>query len=137
MITLRQRVADLLAGGLEVAHVHRAIGPRGRSDAQEDHFGVLDGFLYVVRELDLAGGVVLLHQFLEPRLKDRTMTIQEGLELARILLDAAHVVPNARQAYSGDQAHITAADDSNIHRISSLRSRVSLRFARRCNPYTG
>ena len=63
-----QRVADLFAGGFEVAHVHRAVGLGRSADAEEDDLGVLDRLGDISGELELAGSVVLLHQLLEARL---------------------------------------------------------------------
>ena len=87
---LGQGVADFLAGAFEIAHVHGAVRLGGRADAEEDHLGILHRVFHVVGELELARGVVFLHQFVKARLEDRTMAVQEGLKLFGVLLHAAN-----------------------------------------------
>ena len=95
MFILGQRIADFLARAFEVAHVDGAVRLGRRADAEEDDLGILDGGLHVVGELELPGGVVLLHQFLQARLEDRAVAVLKRLELLRVLLDAAHGVADA------------------------------------------
>jgi hypothetical protein len=46
------------------------------------------------------------------------VAILKGLEFARILLDAANGVADARQTSAGNQTDVTAANDSDIHSLS-------------------
>jgi hypothetical protein len=116
VLELRQRVADLLAGALEVAHVHGAVRLGRGADAEEDDLSLADGGADVVGELELARRVVLVHQLLQAGLEDRAMAVLKRLELSLVLLDPADGVTDRRQARAGNQAHITAADDRHIHR---------------------
>src|SRR5204863_5271881 len=92
---------------------------RRRADAEEDHFGVLDGGLHVVGELQLTGCVILLHQLLQPGLENGAVAVLEGLELDLVFLHAANRVADRGQTRSGDQTDVTATDNRNVHSASS------------------
>src|SRR5206468_1469593 len=73
---------------------------------------------------DLAGGVVLLHQFQQAGLEDGAVAVLEGLELAGVLLHAADGVADARQADARNQPHVPTANDRHVHEKPSLNIAV-------------
>ena len=115
VVLLGERITDLFASAFQIAHVDGAIGFGRRADAKEDDLGILDGGADVFGELNLARGVVLLHQFLQARFENGAVTILQRLELSSVFLDTADGVSDARQANACHQTDVATTDDRYIH----------------------
>ena len=89
--------------------------PGRRADRDEHGFGTLDPFREVGGEAQPAALGIRLDQRLEPRLPDRHAPLVQPVDLARILVDAAHLVPEIGEAGAGNQPHITRADHRDTH----------------------
>src|SRR4029077_16339920 len=65
-----------------------------------------------------AGLAVDRDHVVQARLIDGDASGEQGLDLARILVDANHLMAELRQTGAGYQAHIPRADDGDTHGIS-------------------
>ena len=69
----------------------------------------------VGREVQAAGGVVGLDHRLQAGLVDRDDAVVEAVDLRLVDVDADDVVPDFRQAGSGDEADVAGAEDGDAH----------------------
>src|SRR5256885_1136241 len=67
-------------------------------------------------EAEAAVGAVAGDHLLQARLVDGHAAGVEQLDLARVLVDAHHVVAAVGEAGAGDQADVAGADDRDPHR---------------------
>ena len=117
-----QRLGDFLRGGIDIAEVSMAIAaPAGRADRDEHGVRALDPFGQVGGEGQAPGLDVRRDQLGQPRLIDRHDILVQQLDLARVLVDAHHVMSEIGEARPGNQADIARADHRNTHAGSPFR----------------
>jgi len=112
---------DLLRGAEHIAQIGMTVpAPRRRSNRDEDRIGGRNGRSQVRGEGQPAVPNVPLHQVRETRLEDRHHTPLQRLDLASILVDAGHMMPEIRKTGTGYQAYIAGPDHRNAHSPSSI-----------------
>ena len=116
-----QGVGDFLGGGEDIGQIGMAVAAAaGRAHRDEHGLRVRHRGLQIGGEGQAAGLGVDRHHIVQPRLKDRNAAGPQGLDLARILVDADHLMAEFRQTGAGYKAHITRADDGDAHGISKI-----------------
>src|SRR5690606_26407873 len=108
--------------------------PRRRAHGDEHGIGIRQRARKVERELEPPGRDVALDQLVQSRLEDRNAPLAQRLDLAGVLVDAAHVMPEIRKARSRDQADVARADHHYAHislpNLASGTQSVSTRNSR-------
>ena len=92
--------------------------PRRRPDGDEHRFGAFDALGQVGREAQPAALGIGLDQGLEPRLPDRHHAGVEAVDLARVLVDAGHLVAEIGEAGARNEPDIAGADHRDTHHYS-------------------
>jgi hypothetical protein len=107
--------ADAACGGQHVLHVGRAVLVGRRAHADELQRAVRDRGGDVGRELQPARRAVARDDLVQPRLVDRDAALVEDADLARVDVQADHVVAHFGEAGAGDEADVAGADDGDFH----------------------
>ncbi len=120
--------SDLARRFVHVGEIRVAVAAtRWCADCNEDGIGRRYGLGKLGREAELATPHVLGNKLGETRLIDRDAAFVEGLDLARVLVDAGHVVPEVGKAGSRYEPDIPRTDHHDIHEphpIVELRSAI-------------
>ena len=88
-----QRLGDFLGGRMNIAQVGMAIAaPRRGANGDEDGLGPSDAALQIGREAQPTGTGIAGDQLFKPGFIDRHDAVVEPLDLARIEIDADHIV---------------------------------------------
>src|SRR5690606_4636645 len=101
--------------------------PRRRAHGDEHGIGIRQRARKVERELEPPGRDVALDQFVQTRLEDRNAPLAQRLDLAGILVDAAHVMAEIRKARTRYQADVARADHHYAHAGPQSFSAASMR----------
>ena len=75
----------------------------------------------VGREVQAARGDVALDHRLEPGLVDRNAAGVQHVDLARVDVEAQHVVADLGEAGAGDQADVAGPDHRDLHAAPPMR----------------
>src|SRR5690606_12047274 len=95
--------------------------PRRRAHGDEHGIGIRQRTRKVERELEPPGRDVALDQLVQSRLVDRNAPLAQRLDLAGILVDAAHVMTEIRKARSRGHADVARAYYYNVQAASPVR----------------
>ncbi|ABA49950.1 hypothetical protein BURPS1710b_2989 [Burkholderia pseudomallei 1710b] len=117
-LVARHVAADVARGLEHVLQVRRAVLVGRRADRDELNLAVRDARLDVRRERDAAGGARARDDFLQTRLVNRHAAVVQDVDLAGIDVETEHVVADLGETRAGDEAHITRADDGDLHKYS-------------------
>src|SRR5690606_7399625 len=128
-----QVLGHFLGRRIDVAEVRMAVAaPRRRAHGNEHRVGIGQRAGEVERELEPPCGNVALDQFVEARFEDRDAAFAQRLDLARVLVDAAHVMPKVGKARTRYQADVARADHDDTHAdplLRWVRRRTSARYS--------
>jgi hypothetical protein len=114
-----QRLGDLARGAVDIGKIGMTVAAPGRgADRDEDGLGAVDAGGKVGGEAEPAALDVAGDQPVETRLEDRHDASLEGVDLARILVDADDVMAEVGKAGAGDQPDIAGPDNGDMHEIS-------------------
>src|ERR1019366_9880700 len=100
--------------GEHVLQIGRAVLARGRAHGDELHRAKCNRLFDIGSEGQTPGFVVAVDHFLQPRLVDRNAAAVEDLDLARLEVEAQHVVADVRHASAADQSHVSGSDYCNF-----------------------
>src|SRR5690606_13054667 len=118
----------LLGGGIDVAEVRMSVAAaRRRADRNEHRIGIRQRAGKVERELEPFSRDVALDQLVQSRLEDRNAPLAQRRDLAGILVDAAHVMPEIRKARTRYKADVARADHHYAHAGPQSFSAASMR----------
>ncbi len=118
---------DVAGGLVHIGKVRVAVPTAGGGSDRDEHgFGGPDRFGQGGGEGQASFARVLGDELGQARLEDGDLAAVEGLDLARVLVDAAHLVAEIREAGPGHQTDITRPDHRNAHQDLSfvMRARV-------------
>ena len=93
-----------------VLEVGRTVFVWRRAHGDALHGAKGDRLRHVGGEMDATRGAVLRHHFLQPGLVDRHFAPFQHGDLARVHVEAHHLVAHVRETGSRDQADVTASD---------------------------
>ena len=111
-----ERGGDLARGIEHVGEIGMAVAaPRRRADRDEHRVGGLNRAGQIAGEFEAAGAGIGGDQIVEARLIDRNFAPIERGDLARVLVDAGHLVAEIGKAGPGNEADIAGADHGNAH----------------------
>jgi len=111
-----QRPGDLLRGGHHIGQIRMAVAaPCRGADGDEHRLGAIHRGGQIGGEAEPPRLHVLLHQLLQPRLVDRHLARLQPGDLARVLVDADHVMAEIRKTDAGHQSDIAGANHRNAH----------------------
>ncbi len=115
---------DLLGHRIDVRQVRMAVAPAaGCSHGDEHGVGLGHRHGRIGRELQAPGLDVARHQKVQARLVDGHDPFFQPCDLARVLVDAGHIMPEIGETRPGNQAHITGANHRNAHTPKPLSLR--------------
>ena len=89
--------------------------PCRRAHRDEDRIRTCHGLGQIKGERQPACGDVLGHQHIQPGLENRHLACLQPINLARIFIDADHLMPEIRKTHARDQAHIACSNHRNFH----------------------
>ena len=89
--------------------------PAGRAHGDEHRLRARHRRFQIGGEGQAARLGVRRHHIVQPGLEDRDAAGLQGLDLARILVDADHLMAELRQAGAGNQPNIARADHGDTH----------------------
>ncbi len=98
-----------------MAQIRAAVLPGGRPDGDKHGKSVLDTLLQVGGKAQPAVLDVLFDQLLEPRFVDGDLSLEEGFDLAFILVHACDLYPEFGEAGSRHKSDISCAYDGDVH----------------------
>ena len=78
-------------------------------------------------ELEAAGFRVALDERIQARLVDRDLAPVQALDLARVDIDAHHMIARIRQAGTGDEADVAGAENGYTHSVKFLSGKEERR----------
>ena len=101
--------------------------PRGGADGDKDRIRPGHRLCQIQREGKPARGHILGHQVIQTRFKDRHFAGTQPFDLARILVDADHLMPEIGKAHPRHQANIARPNHRNLH-LPVLKTRSGFVF---------
>ena len=111
-------LAQLAHRGEDEGQVGMAVAaPRRRADRDEHRLGPFDPCGEVGGEAQAAALDIGFDQRVQARLPDRHPAILEGIDLVRILVDAAHLMAEIGEAGARHEADIASPDHRDAHYI--------------------
>ena len=115
-LVARSRFLPMVLGDREDGgEVGGAVGGGRRADGDEDDLGAADRAGDVGGEREAAGLGVLGDQRVEPGLVDGDLAALEARDLARVDVDAVHVVAEVGEPRARDEADVARTHDSKLH----------------------
>ena len=127
-----QRRADLLADAPHVLEIDVAVAAARRPDAHENQVGLLDRDADFGARREPAGADLPLDDLADLLLDDRRLARVDELDLARLGVDADHLMAGARQAPGDDRADVAEPQDADLH--ARARGASFLACTMRCQP---
>ena len=117
-LVLGHPTTDVARGRQHVLHVGRSILVRRRADRDELQDAVRDRSVLIRRETQPPRSDVARDHRREPRLVNRHAALLEHFDLARVDVEAQHVVADLGETGPGDEADVPRADHRHLHAVT-------------------
>ena len=87
---------------------------------------ITNGRAEIAREMQSPFAAIAQDEFQQTRFVDGDLVGVQDLDLARIFIDADHLVAALGKAGGGDESHVSGANDSDFHDDRSSKGKRSL-----------
>jgi len=121
-------VCDLIGDAPHGGHVRGTVVAGRGADGDENDITVSDALGQIHAEPQPAGFHVRLEQFRQTGFIDRTLAPVQCVDFVRVLVDSDDFVSGVGQTRTGDQTHISRADDSEPHASTPNGEKVLARI---------